>query len=77
MVGEARRGDRLSDPALPSGEDVPQLRALFDELPDRRQAITSQRGAEEEVLGDFLDHVHAARLARVHREHGDDLPREL
>src|SRR5207302_850892 len=40
-------------------------------------AITSQCRAEQEVLGDLLNHVHPARLTRIHREHSDDLAREL
>src|SRR5436853_5397813 len=39
--------------------------------------ITSERGAEEEVLGDLLNHVHASWLAGVHREHREDLSRKL
>src|SRR2546422_2540648 len=36
-----------------------------------------ERGSEEQVLGHPLDHVESARFPRVHREHRDDLPREL
>src|SRR5207245_8789052 len=38
---------------------------------------TSERRAEQQVLRDLFDHVEAARLARVHGEHRDDLAGEL
>src|SRR3989475_7074452 len=36
-----------------------------------------ERGSEGQVLGHPLDHVESARFPRVHREHRNDLPREL
>src|SRR5438309_3598171 len=36
-----------------------------------------ERRSEEQVLGHPLDHVESARFPRVHREHRNDLPREL
>src|SRR3989442_14299464 len=38
---------------------------------------TSERRAEQQVLRDLFDHVEAARLARVHGGHRDDLAGDL